>query len=67
MSYLNKDAVKKAKMCVANIKDKLQAIETELLTREKPYKSYINEKLSSITWDVNVLNSMMVGDDKDDN
>lgn len=67
MSYLNKDGVKKAKMCVANIKDKLQAIETELLTREKPYKPYINEKLSSITWDVNVLNSMMIGDGKDDN
>ena len=40
---------------VANIEDKLAAIKNELLTREKPHKPYLNEKLDSIYWDVKVL------------
>ena len=38
MVYLDEEEKNRAKMCVANIIDKLQAIDTELNTREKPYK-----------------------------
>lgn len=67
MFYLNEDEIKRAKMCIANIEDKLKAIKTEVMTTQKPYKSYLKEKLDSITWDVNVLNHMVKEDDEDDN
>ena len=64
MVYLDEEEKSRAKMCVANITDKLQAIDTELNTREKPYKTYLKEKMDSINWDIKVLNSMInKGDD----
>ena len=64
MVYLDEEEKNRAKMCVANIIDKLQAIDTELNTREKPYKTYLKEKMESINWDVKVLNNMInKGDD----
>lgn len=64
MVYLDEEEKNRAKMCVANIIDKLQAIDTELNTREKPYKTYLKEKMDSINWDIKVLNNMInKGDD----
>ena len=64
MIYLDEEEKNRAKMCVANIIDKLQAINTELNTREKPYKTYLKEKMDSINWDIKVLNNMInKGDD----
>lgn len=64
MVYLDEEEKNRAKMCVANIIDKLQAIDTELNTREKPYKTYLKEKMDSINWDIKVLNNMInEGDD----
>ena len=41
-----------------------EAINTELNTREKPYKTYLKEKMDSINWDIKVLNNMInKGDD----
>ena len=67
MFYLDEDNIKRAKMCIANIEDKLKAVKNEVETAHKPYKSYLREKMSSITWDVNVLNNMIKEDDEDDN
>lgn len=53
--FLNENQARTALTCVANIEDKLAAIKNELLTREKPHKPYLNEKLDSIYWDVKVL------------
>ena len=58
MDYLSEDEIKRAQMCVLNIQDKLGSVVSEI-KKEKPYKSYLKEKLDSITWDVNVLNSMI--------
>ena len=64
MVYLDEEEKNRAKMCVAHIIDKLQAIDTELNTREKPYKTYLKEKMDSINWDIKVLNNMInKGDD----
>lgn len=57
MEYLNEEQIKRAKNCIYNIQDKLNAIENEL-SKEKPYKYYMNEKLTSIKWDMNCLISM---------
>ena len=67
MPYLNEDEIKRAKMCVANIKDKLYAIEKEINETQRPYKHYLKEKLDSIIWDTKVLNNMIEGDDENDN
>ena len=64
MVYLDEEEKNRAKMCVANIIDKFQAIDTELNTREKPYKTYLKEKMDSINWNIKVLNNMInKGDD----
>ena len=64
MVYLDEEEKNRAKMCVANIIDKLQAIDTELNTREKPYKTKKKKKMDSINWDIKVLNNMInKGDD----
>lgn len=55
---LTKDEIKRAKMCLVNIKDKLRAVESEI-NKEKAFKYYLKEKLDSITWDINVLNNMV--------
>lgn len=67
MFYLNEDEIKRAKMCLANIEDKLKAVKTEITTSQKPYKSYLREKMNSITWDVNVINHMIEEGDDNDN
>ena len=58
MDYLNENQIGIAKSAIGNIKDRLKAIEIEIYTREKPYKSYLNEKLDSIRWDLQVLLNM---------
>lgn len=54
---LNEDEIRRAKMCVANIKDKLQAIESEL-ERSYSYKYYIAEKIDSVCFDSNCIKRM---------
>lgn len=56
--YLEGYEINRAKMCVAEIKDKLKAIEAELETRERPYKYYLMEKLKPILNDVECLIQM---------
>ena len=58
MDYLSEDEIKRAQMCVLNIQDKLDSVVSEI-KRERPHKNYLKEKLDSITWDINVLNSMI--------
>lgn len=41
-------------MIIANINDKMKSITIECL-KDKAYAGYIDEKLKSIEWDVNVL------------
>lgn len=67
--YLEGYEIERAKICVAEIKDKLKAIETELETRERPYKYYLMEKLKPILNDVECIISMSneKGDDTDGN
>ena len=60
--YLNEEEKRRLKMCIANIKDKLQAIESESLN-DKPYRCYLKEKIDSIIWDVNCIESMSRNDD----
>lgn len=57
MDYLDEDEMKRAKMCVANVLDKIKAIDSELLNK-KAYKNYILEKMNSIDWDITCLKSM---------
>lgn len=65
--FLNESQSRTALSCVSNIEDKLEAIKNELLTREKPYKPYLNEKLDSIYWDVKVLmNIAKLEDEKEE-
>ena len=59
MEYLSKEEIKRAKMCVLNIQDKLGSVASEINTREKPYKHYLQEKIESILWDANVLMNMV--------
>lgn len=47
---------KRCKSIAANIYDKIVAIRLEL-DRPQQYGQYLNEKLSSIIWDANVLKS----------
>lgn len=56
-NYLSEEEKRKAKMCVENIKDKLQAIESEL-DNDISYKVYLLEKIESICWDSNVIKSI---------
>lgn len=59
MDYLSDEEVKRAKMCTSNIQDKLQAVIKELNESPRAYKTYLREKMNSITWDVNCLNNMV--------
>lgn len=52
--------------CVANIDDKLQAVKLELVNPNKPYKTYLREKLESIDWDVQILLNMTSEDSNDE-
>lgn len=53
-NWLDEDEKIRAKMCVANIKDNLEAIETEL-GKDMSYRSYLLEKVEPICWDSNVI------------
>lgn len=55
--YLADEEHKKALSCVENILDKIMAIKSEL-SNEKAYRSYLAEKISSVLWDANCINSM---------
>lgn len=59
---LSEDEVRRAKSCVYNIKDKLQAVETEL-SQDRAYCSYLVEKLEPILNDTKVILSMCRKDD----
>lgn len=56
--FLNKEEKQRAKECVYNIKDKMNAIENEVFYKDKSYKEYLLEKLQSILWDTNCLINM---------
>lgn len=56
--------IERAKMCVANLVDKIQAVNMEILCIN-PHKSYLNEKLQSILWDTNVLINMCSKEDRE--
>ena len=62
--YLNENQKRTATSCLNNIEDKLMAVRNELTTRERPYKSYLKEKLDSIYWDVKVLINMTNEEDE---
>lgn len=53
-NWLDEKEKERAKLCVVNIKDKIEAIENEL-NKEFSYRSYITEKIESICWDSNVI------------
>ena len=62
--FLNENQTGISMSCVANIEDKLAAIKNELITRERPHKPYLNEKLDSIYWDLKVMmNVAKINDD----
>lgn len=56
--YLNETQINIGISALNNIEDKLMAIRNELITRERPYKNYLREKLDSVYWDVKVLMNM---------
>lgn len=58
MEYLTENQIGIAKSCIANINDKMKAVEMEIMTRQRPYKNYLNEKLDSIRWDLQVLSNL---------
>lgn len=57
-NYLEGEDLDRAKICEANIRDKMTSITNEICHIEKPNKRYLLEKLESIAWDVNVLIGM---------
>lgn len=56
--FLNKEEIKRAKMCVNNIYDKINAVHTEIFYNGRSHKGYLLEKLESILHDTNCLISM---------
>lgn len=58
MDFLDENEKKRAAGCINNIQDKLDALKSEICSREKPFKPYMMEKLDSILWDTNCLISM---------
>lgn len=60
---LNENEIKKAKECLFNIEDKLQAIEMELC-KENPYKYYLLEKIDSVLWDSRCIANLCKTDEK---
>ena len=57
--YLEDDEIARAKMCISNIEDKLNAIKSEVYNTAHPYKKYLDEKLQSIIFDTKCLDSMI--------
>ena len=55
MSFLNDTEKELFIRAVAEIKDKIKAIDNELWSREKPCKGYLLEKLNNINWNVQML------------
>lgn len=53
--YLESEEINRAKMCLAGIEDNLQAVKSEILYRDKPYKYYLDEKLQKIENDIRCL------------
>lgn len=62
MDYLDEDQIRRAKMCVCNIEDKIKAIRQEVYNSPKAYKTYLREKVSSIYYDAMCLNRMVEED-----
>lgn len=56
--YLTEEEIKRAKMCISNIDDKLLAIATEVNNTEHPYKGYLKEKIDSLLHDAKVIFNM---------
>lgn len=56
--YLEEEEIKRAKNCVNNIMNKLNAVQSELNTREHPYKTYLKEKLDIILYDTKCMLDM---------
>ena len=55
LPYLNEEESKRVKMCLYNINDKMEAVNTEVLQSERAYKSYLKEKIDSIYNDIKVI------------
>lgn len=65
MKTLNEDELKRARLCVANIKDKFTSVENEVFNNKGfAYKPYLKEKLQSIYWDIEVLKEMCDDDNE---
>lgn len=64
LPYLDDEELNVSKMCIANIKDKMEAVETEINKEGKAYKTYLKEKLDSIYRDVKVLVSIVRDDEE---
>jgi len=62
-NYLDGEDLDRAKICEANIRDKMTSITNEICRVEKPKKKYLLEKLESAAWDINVLIRMCKGED----
>lgn len=56
--YLVKEEIERAIGCLSVIQDNLNAIRTELMVNEKPYKNYLREKIQPCLNDILVLNEM---------
>ena len=54
LPYLSEEEQRRAKSCVNNILDKLNAVQIEV-NKEHSYKCYMMEKLESALWDINCL------------
>ena len=66
LPYLSEEEQTRAKDCINNIFDKINALQTEV-SNDRSYKHYMLEKLESALWDMNCLISMCKnnGDDND--
>lgn len=65
--YLGEQEKNRAKSIMYSIKDRMAAVESELIFRDRPYKSYLSEKLDSIYTDIKCLMSICEEGDGDEN
>lgn len=63
--FLDEREKDRLKMCVANIKDKLNSIEVES-ENDRPYRYYLAEKIDSILWDANCIKSLTKQTEEDE-
>lgn len=59
LPYLTESEVQRAKMLIGEIEDLFNSIKVEIFTRQRPYKSYMNEKLQGVITDIKCLESLI--------